>query len=224
MTRGQPSPPLLTPSGGRVPSCPWGSYRPSQVGGTAPSPAGGREPLGPGGRGSPSGRGACASAAPSRTGPRPAWRRQRCAASSTRMAWRVASPRAGRGPTVSRAAPVGVGSGVGVGHRHGRGAPLAGAQAALGRAPAHLERDRLPGPRGGSRPAHTGSARCGAGPPACGNGVREVDAEPSRHAGQAPWVGVLPRPPRVHDGGLQGAGPVAWLPAHQVRCRTPLDG
>ena len=136
----------------------------------------------------------------------------------------VASPRDGRGPTVSRAAPVGVGSGVGVGHRHGRGAPLAGAQAALGRAPAHLERDRLPGPRGGSRPAHTGSARCGAGPPACGNGVLEVDAEPSRHAGQAPGVGVLPRPPRVHDGGLQGAGPVAWLPAHQGRCRTPLDG
>src|SRR3989442_1249229 len=85
----------------------------------------------------------------------------------------------------------------GGGHRHGRGAPLAGARAALGRAPAHLGRARLPGPRGGSRPAHPGSARWGAGPPACGNGVRAVDAEPSRHAGQAPWVGVLPRPPRV---------------------------
>ena len=97
MTRGQPSPPLLTPSGGRVPPCPWGSYRPSQVGGTAPSPAGGRAPLGPGGRGSPSGRGACASAAPSRTGPSPAWRRRRCAASSTRMAWRCATPAARAG-------------------------------------------------------------------------------------------------------------------------------
>ena len=136
-------------------------------------------------------------------------------------------PRGRQGPESELQAiqrPVGVGRGVGVGHRHGRGAPLAGAQAALGRAPAPLERDPLPGPRGGSRPAHTGSARCGAGPPVCGNGVREVDAEPSRHAGQAPWVGVLPRPPRVHDGGLQGAGPVAWLPAQQVRCRTPLDG
>jgi hypothetical protein len=38
-----------------------------------------------------------------------------------------------------------------------------------------------------------------------------------------PVLGVFPRPPRVHHGRLQCAGPVAWVTAHRVGLRAPLD-
>ena len=39
----------------------------------------------------------------------------------------------------------------------------------------------------------------------------------------APGLGLFPRSPRLHHGGLQCAGPVAWLTAQLVGLRAPLD-
>ena len=41
--------------------------------------------------------------------------------------------------------------------------------------------------------------------------------------GDASGLGVFSGTPRVHHGGLQCAGPVAWLPALRVWLRASLD-
>src|SRR5215217_8229151 len=64
---------------------------------------------------------------------------------------------------------------------------------------------------GGSQQPQTVSARGMAGPHARRDGVVDADAGLPFEEGHAPGMGLFPCSPRVHHGGLQCAGPVAWL-------------
>ncbi len=65
---------------------------------------------------------------------------------------------------------------------------------------------------------------CGAGSPAGEDGALEANRGLSFQKGHAPRVEILLRLARVHYGGLQYVGPVAWLPALCGWLRASLDG
>jgi len=114
--------------------------------------------------------------------------------------------------------------GVALCHRQGRGYHLAGADAAVRRAHGGLGRHGLACRGGRSCQPETLPARRVAGPPARRDGVVEADAGPPFQEGDASGLGVFSGTPRVHHGGLQCAGPVAWLTTQRGWLRAPLDG
>src|SRR6516162_8416539 len=85
------------------------------------------------------------------------------------------------------------------------------------------ERHRLPCRGGGSRQPETVSARGVAGPYAGGDGAVDAHARLSFEEGDASGLGVFSGTVGLHHGGLQRTGPVAWLMAHRVGFRAPLD-
>src|SRR5215470_8459742 len=84
------------------------------------------------------------------------------------------------------------------------------------------ERHRLPCRGGGSQQPQSVSARRVGRPDAGGDGALDAHACLSCEEGDASGLGVCSSPSRLHHGGLQCAGPVAWFTTHRVGLRAPL--
>ena len=183
----------------------------------------------------------CASAGPLRPGRRAAWLRQRGGGPCSRRdraeppqargppppAERPprarASSVAGRGPTLAAGAPVGPRGRGGGGHGPWGRQDLAVAEPTGRWTPERLACSRLPCRRGGSAHSPPGAAWCVGGAPPRRDRLGEAHFRVPLAEGQAPGRGLLPRSPRVHQGGLPWAGPMGWLPAPRVGLRAPLS-
>ena len=73
----------------------------------------------------------------------------------------------------------------------------------------------------GTQQSEIGSAWRVAGPYAGGDRALHADLGVPCQAVHASRVGAFSRPARVHQGGLQGVGPVAWLLPY-ASCFVPL--